>query len=288
MTRSLSLALAMWFSLAGAAAAQGPSPLPRTQTIVEEIRRLEGVRDPKCHATASRLEDLIYGTPLTSEARFRKNDLQTDLVLAIWGSASEKARQRGMTGIPRDVLDEARRPFLEYGTVAHGDWRVEINKRDYVINQTDKRQYATVAYALRAILAVEQEQLLGDVKFLPLGDASVEALKEAVDLYTLAALQSADRRARQANRYLLEVADVDAAWKDLGPRRRPRSRPRRPAAPITRCCGRSSTRRSSRSSNTTRSAPRSSCATSRCTSRGTAGPATPRPATSSRGSSRKS
>ncbi len=217
MRTRVSIAIGVWISLVGPAAAQGPSPLPRTQTIVEEIRRLEGVRDPKCHATASRLEDLIYGTPLTSEARFRKNDLQTDLVLAIWGAASDKARQRGMTEIPRDVLDEARRPFLEYGTVAHGDWRVEINKRDHVINQTDKRQYATVAYALRAILAVEQEQLLGDVKFLPLSDASVEALKEAVDLYTLAALQSADRRARQANRYLLETADVDAAWKDLAP-----------------------------------------------------------------------
>src|SRR2546426_5702334 len=124
MTRSLSLTLAMWLSLTCVAAAQGPSPLPRTQTIVEEIRRLEGVRDPKCHATASRLEDLIYGTPLTSEARFRKNDLQKDLVLAIWGAASEKARQRGLAEIRRDVLDEARRVFLEYGTVAHGDGRV--------------------------------------------------------------------------------------------------------------------------------------------------------------------
>src|SRR5262245_28052393 len=143
MTRYLSLALALSFSLVGAAAAQGPSPLPRTQTIVEEIRRLEGARDPKCHATASRLEDLIYGTPLEAEARFRKNDLQKDLVLAIWGAASDKARTRGLSEIPRDLLDEARRAFLDYGTVAHGDWRVEINKRDYLINQTDKRQYAT-------------------------------------------------------------------------------------------------------------------------------------------------
>src|SRR2546426_7857516 len=97
MRTGVSIAFGVWVSLAGVAAAQGPSPLPRTQTIVEEIRRLEGVRDPKCHATASRLEDLIYGTPLTSEARFRKNDFQTDLVLAIWGAASDKARQRGMT-----------------------------------------------------------------------------------------------------------------------------------------------------------------------------------------------
>ena len=150
MTRSLSVAVAFCLWWAGAAAAQGVSPLPRTQTIVDEIHRLEGVRDPKCHATASRLEDLIYGTPLTAEARFRKNDLQKELTLAIWAAASDKARQRGLSEIPRDVLDEARRAFLDYGTIAHGDWRVEINKRDHVINQTDKRQYATVAYSLRA------------------------------------------------------------------------------------------------------------------------------------------
>src|SRR5712691_12512968 len=157
MRTRISLAFGVWISLVGSAAAQGPSALPRTQTIVEEIRRLEGARDPKCHATASRLEDLIYGTPLTSEARFRKNDLQKDLVLAVWGAASEKARQRGIAEIPRDVLDEARQAFFDFGTVAHGDWRVEINKAEHLVNQTDKRQYATVAYSLRAILAVEQE-----------------------------------------------------------------------------------------------------------------------------------
>jgi hypothetical protein len=219
MRTSLSIAFGLGLALAGVASAQtaGPSPLPRTQTIVNEIHRLEGVRDPKCHATASRLEDLIYGTPLTAEARFRKNDLQKGLVLAIWASASDKARQRGLADIPLGVLTEARQPFLDYATVAHGNWRVEINKREYVINQTDKRQYATVAYSLRAILAVEQEQLLGEVQFLPLADASVEAFKEAVDLYTLVVLQKADRRARQASRYRLETADIDTAWKELRP-----------------------------------------------------------------------
>jgi hypothetical protein len=234
MRRRLSGAIGVWLAVVTPAAAQAPSALPRTQTIVEEIRRLEGARDPKCHATASRLEDLIYGTPLSAEARFRKNDLQKELVLAIWAAASDKARSRGLTEIPRDVLDETRRGFLDYGTVAHGDWRVEINKTDYLVNQTDKRQYATVAYALRAILAVEQDQLLGDVKLVPLADASVDALKEAVDLYTLAALQKADRRARQASRHGLETADIDAAWKELAPLAGPASAARVMAKPTGR------------------------------------------------------
>jgi hypothetical protein len=220
MRTYFSTILGVLVSFVGVAAAQqssSPLELPRTQTIVEEIRRLEGVRDPKCHATASRLEDLIYGTPLAAEARFQKNDHQKELVLAIWAAASDKARQRGLGEIPRDVLNEARQSFLQYGTVEHGNWRVEINKQTYVINQTDKRQYATVAYALRAILAVEQEQLLGDVKFLPLSDAGVDSLKEAVDLFTLVALQKADRRAREASRYRLDAADVDRAWKEITP-----------------------------------------------------------------------
>src|SRR5207253_7589718 len=108
MRTRVSFVIGVWISLVGPAAAQGPSPLPRTQTIVEEIRRLEGVRDPKCHATASRLEDLIYGTPLTAGARFRKNDLQKELVLAIWAAASDRARRRGLDEIPRDVPHRVR------------------------------------------------------------------------------------------------------------------------------------------------------------------------------------
>lgn len=217
MRTYISIAFGVWASLVGVASAQAPVELPRTQTIVEEIRRLEGVRDPKCHATASRLEDLIYGTPLTVEARFHKNDLQKALVLAIWAAASDTARRKGLSEIPRDVLDETRRSFLQYGTVEHDNWRVEIGTQVYVVNQTDKRQYSTVAYSLRAILSVEQEQLLGDVRFLPLSDAGVDALKEAVDLFTLVALQKADRRAREASRYRLDAADVDRAWKEITP-----------------------------------------------------------------------
>ena len=51
--------------------AQQPPPAS-VPTIVDEIGKLEAVRDPKCYATASRLEDFIYGTPLESRTRFEK------------------------------------------------------------------------------------------------------------------------------------------------------------------------------------------------------------------------
>ena len=69
-------------------------------TIIDEIGELEGVRDPKCYATASRLEDFIYGTPLESEARFEKIALQKAYIRDVWTKASTR----------RSEGDQRRRP----------------------------------------------------------------------------------------------------------------------------------------------------------------------------------
>ena len=50
------------------------------QVIVESIESLESNRDPKCHATASRLENFMFGTPLTPEAREHRIELQKLMV----------------------------------------------------------------------------------------------------------------------------------------------------------------------------------------------------------------
>ena len=184
--------------------------------VVEKIRQLEGERDPKCHATASRLEDFIYGTRLSNEARFQKNELQKQLATAIWSLASDSARAQGLTDIPRAILGAERRKFLRYQQLGNGDWRVEIGKNSFVVNKTDKRQYSTVAYALRAILAAEQEQLLDpDSKLLPLDKESMESLKEAIDLFTLAVLQRTDASARGGDRYQISREDIQKAWGEL-------------------------------------------------------------------------
>jgi len=44
--------------------------------ILQEIQLLENKNDPKCYAAASRLENFMFGTPLTHDARFNKNNLQ--------------------------------------------------------------------------------------------------------------------------------------------------------------------------------------------------------------------
>ena len=54
------------------------------QTIIREIEKLESNKDPKCHATASRLEDFLYGTPLSFEARNKRITFQQAYVKTVW------------------------------------------------------------------------------------------------------------------------------------------------------------------------------------------------------------
>src|SRR5687767_6994614 len=99
-------------------------------TIIEEIGELEGVRDPKCYATASRLEDFIYGTPLESETRFEKIALQKAWIRSVWIKAS--------AGNPKEITAETLRPVLQaavpYTLMPDGSYIV----RDTVITARDK------------------------------------------------------------------------------------------------------------------------------------------------------
>ena len=202
-----------------ALAAPAPGSMP---AVIEEIRKLEGERDPKCHATASRLEDLIYGTSLTTEARLAKNDLQKALAARLWAAASASAKARKAKQVDAADINEARRKIFEYGQLANGDWQLRIGAEAISITKTDKRQYATVAYGLRAILAVEQEQLLGlSPRLLPLDEPAITTLKEALDLMTLAVLQRTDRSAREQSRYEISKEPLEAQWARFVPAQAP-------------------------------------------------------------------
>ncbi len=176
-------------------------------TIIDEIGELEGVRDPKCYATASRLEDFIYGTPLESEARFEKIALQKAYIRDVWTKAS--------AGNSKEIGVDALKPILQaavpYTQMPEGNWMV----RGLLITARDKRQYGSVAYALRAILGVQQDALVDGVKLAPLSADAVELFKEAIDLVTLAALQDADKDARKLNRDRVDAAVLRASWKEV-------------------------------------------------------------------------
>src|SRR3954464_11363698 len=71
---------------------------------VGAIEKLENQRDPKCDATATRLENFMYGTPLSVEGREKKVELQKSLILGVWKEASDEARAKNLDQIPADLV----------------------------------------------------------------------------------------------------------------------------------------------------------------------------------------
>jgi hypothetical protein len=87
-------------------------------------------------------------------------------------------------------------------------------KAEISINSTDIRQYGSVAYSLRAILAVQQDAMMTPEK-KPLRPLSAEArdlFKHKLDLATLALLQEADAYARAHNEYEIDLQNINRAW----------------------------------------------------------------------------
>ena len=99
-----------------------------TTNIIETIEDFEAQKDAKCFATATRLENFIYGTPLSDDARFVKIDLQKALILSAWQEASRRAAERKSDRVdPQDL-----RPFLDavvqYDVLEDGGVRVLLGE----------------------------------------------------------------------------------------------------------------------------------------------------------------
>lgn len=192
--------------------AQTLEPAPGVETIVHEIGKLESVRDPKCYATASRLEDFIYGTRLTEEARFEKIALQKGLIQAAWSDAT-----RAGSTISPDVLRAALQRYVVWNAQPDGSAIIRTSAGTAIsITERDRRQYGAIAYAFRAILAVQQDALLDPSAALaPLTAEAVAPMKEAIDLATLAALQVADTTARRADQREITAPVLREAWNQV-------------------------------------------------------------------------
>jgi hypothetical protein len=202
--------LAILFLITPALPAQVP-------TIIEEIGQLESIRDPKCYATASRLEDFIYGTPLETEARFAKIVLQKALIRDLWLHATAAARTAGKAEVGDELVVSMVQAIVPHQKAPDGSWTVHSADPARVSNITarDQRQYGTIAYALRAILAVQQDALVDGIELLPLDSKAVAALKQWLDVTTLAVLQRADRNARVANQNRITATVLTAAWQTV-------------------------------------------------------------------------
>ena len=88
---------------------------------------------------------------------------------------------------------------LRFGIQTADDGAVELSfasGEKVPLAARDRRQYGSVAYSLRAILAARQKSLFGSAPLLPLADDELGRLREAADLVGLALLQVADGEAR--------------------------------------------------------------------------------------------
>ena len=198
---------------------QHDSPGPETlRSIVDAIQSLEGDRDPKCHATATRLENFMYGTPLSPAARHEKIVLQKQLIRAVWGQASKRGVEAGHQSVAQADIAPAAGIQLRVQSASDGGHLVTATDGTGLpISRRDYEHYSSVAYALRAVLAVEQEQLLDpDQRLLPLSEEAVAVLEDLLNLYTLATLQLADRRARAEDRREISAEGLRSAWLHVG------------------------------------------------------------------------
>ena len=185
--------------------------------IVNEIKQLEKARDPKCYATASRLEDFMFGTPLTHEARFSKNLLQKSWAKNIWKTATEIAVAKNLTIISKDIINQAMTKNLTFSQDIKKHWIINFaGGQEIKINRDDKRQYSTVAYALRAILAVQQEYLMDfDINLLPMQQDGINQLKDGLELLSLSVLKITDAKARKNDQYQVDEGSLKEVWGSL-------------------------------------------------------------------------
>ena len=185
--------------------------------IVEEIRLLENERDPKCYATASRLEDFMFGTPLADEARFEKNTLQKKWTKKLWQEASILTKNSAKKRISQRELQQVLNQYFSVSQDNKGHWQLRFPDNLLIrINLKDKAQYASIAYSLRAVLAVQQESLLDvESELLPLDKKSLELLTSYLDLFNLAVLKISDNSARKNNQSQISRITFVNIWHEL-------------------------------------------------------------------------
>ncbi len=190
--------------------------------ILNEIQNLESRKDPKCYATASRLEDFMFGTPLQEEARFRKSDLQKELILKIWYSASQLALEHGKTKLQREVLNVVTSKLMTYSVLDNGDFLVRLsNTRPLVFFKRDIEHYSSIAYSYRALLALQQELLLNPQPLITLEQESIEFFKTWLDIFTLTALYKSDQNARHLHQRNISRSIFENVWEQITEPARP-------------------------------------------------------------------
>ncbi len=197
-----------------------PEPiLSASGPILSAIEKLESERDAKCHSTASRFEDFIYGTPLADAGRWASVELQKRWVQRIWADASRAAARAGEAAVSPERLREQIEEWFDWSETSAGEIEVRfIGNAPLTLSKLRAEQYGSIAYSLRAILSVQQDRIIssGD-GLLALAPGSIDVLRESTDRVALSAMLIADQSAREQNEFEISDATLRSAWSALLP-----------------------------------------------------------------------
>ncbi len=191
---------------------------PIDDGILKLMGKLESDKDPKCHATATRLEGLIYGTPLSEDARYAKSEYQKLLIKRIWKKAAQSTSQHPLS---RSAVELTTNKLFRTSLDNNSSlpiWKVEVGNKVIEITERDQQHYGSIAYTLRAMLAAQQDVLLDFESELPdLSDDAASYLTQQVDLVTLSLLKLADQEARIEDSYEVTAVYIEQSWRTLFP-----------------------------------------------------------------------
>lgn len=180
--------------------------------IIQKIHNLEKDKDPKCYATANRLEDFMYGTPLDETARNLKIEIQKEIIYYMKKKGTINARKGNSNKILPKHLMPVLKEIAKYTTNENGDYIYELMTGPVTILNKDYRHYTSISYAYRSLLSVEQDLFFSESELLSFDAEALELANTYVNLITLVTLKIADRNARSANEYTITKERLRDSW----------------------------------------------------------------------------
>lgn len=184
--------------------------------IINKIHALEKEKDPKCYATANRLEDFMYGTPLDEAARNLKIEIQKEIIYFLRRKASAEAKKEGYNRIETKHLKPIINALSNYKINPQGDYDYELKTGTITVLKLDYNQYASVSYGYRSLLSVEQDLLLfTSNSLLPFNTEAMELVNHHVNLMTLVTLKIADSKSREKNVQSITKELLSDSWIDV-------------------------------------------------------------------------
>lgn len=181
--------------------------------IIEKIYDLEKDRDPKCYATANRLEDFMFGTPLEEDARNLKIEIQKELIYYLKEKGTILAKKDHLSKISAENVTAVLRELAEYVVLPNGNFEYKLTTGTVTISAKDYRQYSSVSYGYRSLLSVEQDLIyFSEENLLSFDPEALQLANQYVNLLTLVTLKIADINARKENEPTLSKKRLKDSW----------------------------------------------------------------------------